>query len=351
MYKLFKQAEFATTYTSSIITAYDHDKTQTQNEYANSTSHFNDKIVIFYNVYTKDESDVPRVQNITNEQLNLFDSSIHDVFVRSVGAPFEVGNPRIPTTLIAHDKAGGEIETLGLLWDYCQSKNHTNKKVGYIHSKGSFTPKPENEALRRFLTRGVASNECAQLPNQCNVCSSRMSPVPHPHTSGNMWLAHCGYIKNVIDPRLFEVAVKKVADSYSWPRRYNRACMGSFRYAAERWVHSHPDVQPCDLSDDVHFTWGYDHVPPPDFKIDLQPAPRFPLKVYAQQFKAPGYGCHYSFNIERKVVQVFEKDAILFHLEVCQGLYDKQPPSDWYGWKLYSPDLSINTTSHMWEDN
>lgn len=25
-----------------------------------------------------------------------------------------------------------------------------------------------------------------------NVCSSRMTPVPHPHTPGNMWAARCG---------------------------------------------------------------------------------------------------------------------------------------------------------------
>ena len=58
---------------------------------------------------------------------------------------------------------------------------------------------------------GALSKECAMMPEDtCNVCSSRFSPVPHPHTSGNMWLARCDYIKKLIDPLIFEAAMNSL---------------------------------------------------------------------------------------------------------------------------------------------
>lgn len=39
------------------------------------------------------------------------------------------------------------------------------------------------------------------------------------------------------------------------------------RYAMEHWVHSHPHVQPCDVYNNVNFTWGYDNLP----RVQLKP--------------------------------------------------------------------------------
>jgi hypothetical protein len=37
---------------------------------------------------------------------------------------------------------------------------------------------------------------------------------------------------------------------------------------------------PCDLATTSSYTWNYDNVPPVDFEMELQPAPRFDLEVY-----------------------------------------------------------------------
>ena len=140
--------------------------------------------------------DIAYVQDIVNEQLSQLLQEQNEVFVCSIGAQFEIKS----TTLIQHDAASNEIGILALLWQYY--KDHPNPayesaKVIYLHSKGSFHPKKENDRLRIFLTCGALSQECSTLPSSdpCNVCSSQMSPVPYPQTSENMWLAKCNYVQ------------------------------------------------------------------------------------------------------------------------------------------------------------
>eukprot|EP01082_Thalassiosira_pseudonana_P007088 g6215.t1 g6215 contig22:9008-9673(+) len=55
--------------------------------------------------------------------------------------------------------------------------------------------------------------------------------------------------------------------------------IGHGRYFYEHWVHSHPSVEPCDLSTD-NFVWNYNGVPSVPFAKDVQPAPRFDFKKY-----------------------------------------------------------------------
>ena len=82
---------------------------------------------------------------------------------------------------------GSEMLTLYSLWRYC--KQNIGSKVIYLHSKGSFHPKRSNDLLRNLATRAALSKECSSIPSSCNVCSSRFSPFPHPHSPGNMWLS------------------------------------------------------------------------------------------------------------------------------------------------------------------
>ena len=88
--------------------------------------------------------------------------------------------------------------------------NNHETKIIYLRSKGSYNDTPEYKKLRSFLTKGALSKECAgsdddnDLPDKCNVCSSRMPPLPHPHTPGNMWLARCDYVSKLIDPLAYD---------------------------------------------------------------------------------------------------------------------------------------------------
>ena len=287
------------------------------------------RIPVFYNVFTGSEESIPRVKNIVKEQFSQLRPEQHEVFVRSIGVPFEIEN----ATLVRHDEDGDEAQTLALLWQYC--KDHPNPadesaKVVYLHSKGSFHPMVKNDRLRRFLTRGALSQECANLPSSdpCNVCSSRMSPLPHPHTSGNMWLAKCDYVQKLINPMMFEEKMRQIYGDSINP------CVGTGRFAAEHWIHSHPSVMPCDLFKDASYVWAYDNVPNGDFEIDLKAAPRFDLKPYQSPMKS---GCGDSgYKINDRLTEY-------------QALYAEEAPESWWGWKLFNAShdsfkqLKLNT--------
>ncbi len=200
-------------------------------------------------------------------------------------------------TLIQHDDKGEEIETLGLLWDHC--RNNLDDKVVYIHNKGSFHPSEKNDLMRRFMTRGALSEDCSNMPTTCNISSSRMSPFPHAHVSGNMWVARCDYVQKLINPLNFKEAMRtKVNSKVS-------CCDGSGRNAAEHWVHSRPSVRPCDLSTS-NYTWNYYGIPLGDFGMLLEPAPRFELTVYEKEDICP----------TRKLSQMlseYQSSSIKFH--------------------------------------
>ena len=61
------------------------------------------KISVFYNLYTREESDVPRVKDIVNEQISTL-TSIHTVFVCSIGVPFDIASntTQANITLLQH---------------------------------------------------------------------------------------------------------------------------------------------------------------------------------------------------------------------------------------------------------
>ena len=313
-------------YTTSNVTA----TTGSDNEDKNEDKQ--QQISVFYNVFINSLNDVPTVQKIVEEQLSNL-RPYHKVFVRSIGVPLQI-EKNTNTTLLQYDEKGWEPETLRLLWQHCQI--HPHDKVVYIHSKGSFTPNNDNELLRRFITRGALSEECSNLPSSCNVCSSRMSPVPHPHTSGNMWLARCDYVQNLIDPELFEGAMNKVVYN-DMPGGVKRdlelmPCIGRGRYAAEHWIHSHPSIAACDLYKDPGYVWNYKGVPSHDFEKELRAAPRFDLAAYKIEGQCP-HGDIWGLNLDDRLVEY-------------QSLYGEQPSESWWGWKTYNTPFFIFTNAN-----
>jgi hypothetical protein len=198
-------------------------------------------ITVFYNVYA-DPDHIDNAQDIVTEQMQHLLPE-HRVFVRSIGAQFPIEN----ATRIRHDQEGSESETLGLLWNYCRDSPHTeNDTVVYIHTKGSFHPSDENTMFRRWITPAALSRECSQMPPFCNICSFRFSPLPHPHSPGNMWAARCSYIKLLLDPTKFEWIMEQFYTSNKM--KESPPEIGTGRFAAEHWVHSHPASKACDLS-------------------------------------------------------------------------------------------------------
>ncbi|KAL7537875.1 hypothetical protein ACHAXR_008136 [Thalassiosira sp. AJA248-18] len=141
-----------------------------------------------------------------------------------------------------------------------------------------------------------------------------MSPIPHPHTPGNMWLARCKYVKHLINPLHFEGKMHSIYDNVHvnlWP------CLGLGRYAAEHWIYSHPNAKPCDLSSS-DFVWNYDDIPAAGFEMKLESAPRFELKKFTTKPEVcPSY-------------------LINTRLAEYKALYNvTKPAAWWWGWKFY----------------
>lgn len=275
------------------------------------------KVKIFYNLFTASAEDEERVQKIVDEQFAHLDPELHDaehVSVTSIGHPLPVLSPG--AVIEHHYKAGGEEHTLRRLWEYCKANPYFDTKVVYLHSKGSYTPMQKNEKLREFLTRGALSTECANLPDSCDVCSSRMSPLPHPHTPGNMWLARCSYISKVFDP--MSLSEGKLPDDMSEESH----CKGRGRYLMEHWVHSHPSVRPCDLYPNWKFTWGYAFIPSIHWNRDLQAAPRF---------KFDNYAFSWACSDAPETMQISQFVEVRWKTyEVLYGVIDLE--KDWWGW-------------------
>ena len=265
-------------------------------------------INVFFNVYAS-SSDVAarqRAKHYVDEQMAMLLPE-HQVFVRSIGAQIRVEN----ATHVLHEDEGTEIGTLKLLWDHCQKKDlEDGETVVYLHNKGSFHPKKENDLLRKWLTRAALSRECSNMPSSCNVCSYRMSPLPHPHTPGNMWAAKCEYIKQLIDPTKFGAKMEQLYQTEENPM------IGTGRYAAEHWVHSHLRVQPCDLSTS-DYAWNYDGLPEVD-NFGLEAAPRYDWNKLSKGLSRndPRFGFDH-------------------RLAEYKFLYNETPPVSWFGWVFY----------------
>ena len=147
------------------------------------------------------------------------------------------------------------------LWSFCRRKDtNQSQVVVYLHSKGSFHDSTGQKQLREYLTKGALSEECLTLPNQCNVCSTRISPLPHLHVPGIMWASRCDYVSRLVDPLAFEDAMTsymgraKTLDQKC--KQGSPACVGRDRFSYEHWVLSHPRAHPCDLDSNDAYIWG-----------------------------------------------------------------------------------------------
>lgn len=265
------------------------------------------KPTVFFNIFVKNNASLRHATLVASEQMSM--TASQQVFVVSIG-PFPLVPPH--ATLLKHLKTGSEIATLDHLWQYCVS--HSNSTVVYIHSKGTYHRTRANENLRHFLTRGALSDECAGLPDTCNVCSSRMSPLPHPHTPGNMWLARCSYIRRLIRPIHFS---NKLDAIYGKREDWSK---GTGRYSSEHWVHSHPTVSPCDLYGGK-FVWNYKDIPSrsKSWQKNLRPAPRFDISRYYMNI----YNCSQRMRLGCQI-QARKKEYSLLYPNASV-------PKTWYG--------------------
>ena len=209
-----------------------------QHDNLNDNTNYAGSIPVFYNLWVANASESARVMDIVNEQRSHFRPEHKPFFIQSMG-DVKLNIPN--ATVLGHRPRGTELVTLHSLWEFCKN-NIGVEKVVYLHSKGSSRKTKANEDLRKFITKGALSAECASVdPATCNVCSSRFSPVPHPHTSGNMWLARCDYVRRLFNPLEFEERMHEFTTNCTPKGR--ESCDGRLRFSAEHWINSHPTVK------------------------------------------------------------------------------------------------------------
>jgi len=158
---------------------------------------------------------------------------------------------QISCTHLAHFAKGDEEHTLGAMHDHCSA--HPQHRAIYLHNKGSYHQTLKNQHFRRHLTDAVMSNDCIEHASSedCNVCGLLFNPFPEPGFPGNMFIAKCSYVRQLVHPMRFTAMkesffgkVRKfIADGTLQAAMYNISVdwfFGRNRYALEHWVGSHP---------------------------------------------------------------------------------------------------------------
>ena len=232
-------------------------------------------LVVYYNVFSKN---VATAVEIVYEQLTELRAApiwneVEEIRYSTIGK----GKMRNHVARICREvnatcrrlgshKTGHEERTLTPLHAFC-TKN-LDVSVAYLHDKGSFrnvfnrSVRGRQKRLRQALLRGLGSVGCLAAITKgdaCDVCSTHFTALPHQHTRGNMWLARCSYVKRLIAPPAFQRGM----DAYWGALGFDKGgtlmgtpWVGTGRYAMEHWVHSHPLVRPCDVSEKPLETLG-----------------------------------------------------------------------------------------------
>jgi hypothetical protein len=98
-----------------------------------------------------------------------------------------------------------------------------------------------------------------------------------------MWAARCEYIRKLIEPVEFE---RKMAQFYN--ESGDNPMIGTGRYAAEHWVHSHPSIEACDLSTS-DYIWDYYDIPKVRDGVKLEAAPRYDWNVFSNSMPSRSF--------------------------------------------------------------
>lgn len=200
-------------------------------------------VVAFYNVYT-----AGHYEQIVQEQINTIKGNglidrLENVYYTTTGP--EGANLTIPERkfihLAHHGNEGDEVQTLSLLYTFCNA--NPSSKVLYFHDKGSFHNTTYNEQFRAMLNCYVLNTHCIAALDQHDTCGWRISPIPFIHYSGNFWWAKCSYVNKLVDPMISKTNETFIVAAMN----ELNGCVGlRGRYFAETWIGTGPRIYPAD---------------------------------------------------------------------------------------------------------
>ena len=279
-----------------------------------------ENLVGFYNVFRNDRRHfkgiiTEQIHHLESSGLALASQAINIVFFGKKHKSFRIPSKSSKFVLSSSKQFGDERDTLQLLHNHCI--DNPRDKVFYIHSKGTFHPSTSNDMLRQNLMKAVVA--CWQHDGVAHhdVCGLRVSPLPHPHYSGNMWLARCDYIAKLHPPATFGKAMHNIT------RDAGPKCepwmVGASRFSQEHWVLSHPsvvasDVLPLPASPEAPvFTWGHKHLPDPgSWTPDLETFPRagLPFIAFVHEEIASALACSFKSHRVREYRALYGAGAM-----------------------------------------
>lgn len=188
---------------------------------------------------------------------------------------------------LKHNEQDHRGETLRHLYEYC--RHHPARRVVYIHNRQPWrliTRDAEKRArMIKHLTAAATSDMCLNAlldKNQCNVCGLSFFTLHTFHMFNNIWSSHCSYINQLLSPVEFESRMQDVITKAMFQKIYTRINFGIMGervenlgvggYAMEHWIGSHPNLLPCDLTNQSLSFWlNYARNPVPKFALHKSP--------------------------------------------------------------------------------
>jgi hypothetical protein len=167
---------------------------------------------------------------------------------------------------LQHFNEASEAVTLQAAYEFC--RNNADSRIIYLHTKGSYNARKNQQRWRRRMTKAVTTRKCLDnvgdlASGQCSTCGMLFFPVWMCVYPGNFFAAHCDYLRKLIPPLDYEAQNEQTYCSKPldlqmmlFPNQYDTSGRG--RYSNEGWVGSHPALLPCDLSVTHNIdTWWY----------------------------------------------------------------------------------------------
>jgi len=241
-------------------------------------------------------------------------------------------------------------ETIRHIHEYCQRNAH--QKVVYLRNQlpSRIKDPKRRQRLMKHLTMAVTSDVCLRSldnRNQCNLCGLQFFTIHTPHMLGNMWASSCSHINQLLPPEEFVDKLRDYSATVLIQKIWTRINFGLLDetpdrlglggHALEHWVGSHPELLPCDLTDQPVSFWIQKSRKSRNFRLYKGPHTK----------EAP----YVSINPDKEAQVMTTERLRMREFHYLPGnllkwflLYDKVPPAFSWAWAFF-PD------GKLWKDS